>query len=150
MCSMTWAVAASTAQVGGQGKDLLARGHDLADGHILQFEGAVDEGLLEGGQNAEAAGGGGDELEFLGGVDLGALGEGNIEAAEDDGGGILEEADGGAGQGHEDEHGRGDGDGQSFGAAQGEGFGHQFADHHVEVGDEGEAEGDGGDGSMWA
>ena len=57
----------------------------------------------------------------------------------------LEQADGGAGQGHEDQHGRGDGDGQSLGAAQGQGLGHQFADHHVEVGDEGEAEGDGDD-----
>ncbi len=85
-------------QIGRQGKDLLAWGHDLADGHIFQFEGAVDEGLLEGGQDAEAAGGGGDELELLGGVDLGALGEGNVEAAQDDGGGDFEEAQGGAGQ----------------------------------------------------
>ena len=55
-------------EVGRQGKDLLARGHDLADGHILEFEGAVDERFLKGGQDAEAASGGGDELEFLGGV----------------------------------------------------------------------------------
>src|ERR1035437_5496989 len=132
-------------QDGGQGKDLLARGHDLADGHVFQFEGAVDECLLETGENAEAAGGGGDELELLRRVDLGALGEGNVEAAQDEGGGVFKEADGGAGQGHEEEHGRGDGDGESLGAAQGEGFGDEFADHYVEVSDEGEAEGDGDD-----
>src|ERR1035437_5073647 len=91
-------------QDGGQGKDLLARGHDLADGHVFQFEGAEDEG-----------------------------------------GRVFKEADGGAGQGHEEEHGRGDGDGESLGAAQGEGFGDEFADHYVEVSDEGEAEGDGDD-----
>ena len=134
-------------QVGGQGKDLLAGGHDLADGHVFELEDAVDEGLLELGQNAEATGGGGDELELLRRVDLGTLGEGNVETAEDEGGRILEEADGGAGQGHEEEHGRGDGDGQSLGAAQGERFGDEFAYHYVEVGDEGKAEGDGGDGS---
>ena len=41
--------------------------------------------------------------------------------------------------------GAGDSDGESLGAAQCEGLGHQFANHHVEVGDEGEAEGDGCD-----
>ena len=61
--------------VGGQGEDFLARGHDFADGDVVQFQGAVDEGLLEAGQEADAAGGGGDELELVGGVDGGALGE---------------------------------------------------------------------------
>src|ERR1035437_994239 len=111
-------------QDGGQGKDLLARGHDLADGHVFQFEGAVDECLLETGENAEAAGGGGDELELLRRVDLGALGEGNAEAAQDEGGRGFKEGGGGG---------------------QGEGFGDEFADHYVEVSDEGEAEGDGDD-----
>ena len=49
-------------QVGGQGEDFLAGRHDLADGDIVQLEGAVDEGLLKFGQDAHAAGGGGDEL----------------------------------------------------------------------------------------
>jgi hypothetical protein len=133
-------------QIRRQGKNLLARGHDLADGHIIQFEGAVNERLLKAGQYAHAAGGGGDQLEFLGRVDLGALGHGNVEAAQDDGGRALEEAHGGAGQGHEEEHGRRHGDGEGLGAAQGERLGHQFADHHVEVGDDGEADDDGGDG----
>src|ERR1035437_7467630 len=137
-------------QDGGQGKDLLARGHDLADGHVFQFEGAVDECLLETGENAEAAGGGGDELELLRRVDLGAVGGGGGgggkgEAARGEGVRVGKGAGGGAGQGHEEERGRGDGDGESLGAAQGEGFGDEFADHYVEVSDEGEAEGDGDD-----
>ena len=96
-------------QVRGQRKDLLPRGHDLADGHILQFQGAMDERLLKPGQNAHAPGGCGDELELVGRVDLGALGERNIEAAQNDGRRVLEQPHRGAGHGHEDEHGRGDG-----------------------------------------
>ena len=45
------------------------------------------------------------------------------------------------------------GQGQGLGAAEGKRLGHQFADDYVEVGDEGEAEDDGGDvriGVAWA
>ena len=131
--------------VGGQREDLLARGHDLADGNVVKFEGAVDERFLKLGQQAHAAGGGGDELELVGGVDSGALGEGDIEAAQNGGCRYLEQADGGAGEGHEDQHGRRNGDSESLGAAQGQRLGHQFADDDMEVGDEGKAKGDGGD-----
>jgi hypothetical protein len=51
--------------VAGERDDFLARGHDLADGDFVHFEGAVDEALLKRGQDAHAAGGGGDELELL-------------------------------------------------------------------------------------
>jgi hypothetical protein len=97
----------------------------------------MDERLLKARQNAHAPCGCGDELEFVGRVDLGALGEGDIEAAQNDGGRVLEQSHSGAGHGHEDQHGRGDGYGEGLGAAQGERFGHQLAHHHVKIGDEG-------------
>ena len=135
-------------QVRGQGKNLLARGHDLADGHLVQFQGAVDERLLKAGQDAHAAGGGGDQLQLLGRVDLSALGHGNVKAAKDGRGRTLQQAHRRPGQRHEDEHGRGHGDGQRLGAAQGQRFGHQFAYHDLHVGDEGQAQRDGGDVSV--
>ena len=74
----------------------------------------------------------------------GAVGDGNIKSAQNDGSRALEKADGGTGQGHEDQHGRGNGQGQSLGAAQGQRLGDQFADHYIKVGDQGKAEDHGG------
>jgi len=99
----------------------------------------VDEGFLKLGEEPHAAGSGGDELELFRGVHLGALGHGNVEPTQNDGGGAFKQAHGGSHQGHEDEHGRGDSDGESLGTAQGEGLGNEFADHDMEVGNEGEA-----------
>ena len=55
--------------VGGEGEDFAAGGHDLADGDVVELDGAVDDLFLKGGQQAHAAGGGGDELELFGRVD---------------------------------------------------------------------------------
>ena len=55
--------------VGGEGEDLAARGHDLADGDVVELDGAVDDLFLKDGEQAHAAGGGGDELELFGRVD---------------------------------------------------------------------------------
>ena len=44
---------------------------------------------------------------------------------------------------HEDEHGRRHGDRKRLGTAQGKRLGNEFADGHVEVGDDGESDGDG-------
>ena len=123
----------------------MARGHDLPDGDFIQLEGSVDQGLLKLGQQAHAAGGGGDELELLRGVDGGAIGHGDIESEEDDGGRSLEEAHSGAGKGDEKEHGRSDGNRESFSPAQGKRFGHQLANHHMEVSDEAKSKGDSDD-----
>ena len=131
--------------VGGQREDLLARGHDLANGNFVQLQGAVNERLLEFGQQAHAAGGGGDELQFFRRMDGGALRHLDVEAAQDDGGRALEEAHRRTDHGHEDQHGRGHGHGESLGAAQRQGLGDQLPDQDVEVGDEGKAEGDGDD-----
>ena len=35
--------------VGGEGEDLAARRHDLADGDVVELDGAVDDLFLEGG-----------------------------------------------------------------------------------------------------
>ena len=75
--------------VGGQREDLLARGHDLADGHVVEFERAVDQRFLELGQQSHAARGGSDQFELVGGMDSGPLGERNIEAAQNGGRGNL-------------------------------------------------------------
>jgi hypothetical protein len=79
--------------VGGERDDLLARGHDLADGGFVELEGAVDEALLKRRQDAHAAGGGGDELELFGRVDGGFLGHGDLEEMQDDAGGVLQQMD---------------------------------------------------------
>ena len=128
--------------VGGEGEDLAAGRHDLADGDVVELDGAVDDLFLEGGKEAHAAGGGGDELEFFGRVDGAFAAEGSAEEAEDERGGAVHEADGGAGHADEDVHGPGDGEGDALGALEGEGFGDEFAEQDFEVGDDGEGEDD--------
>jgi hypothetical protein len=60
-------------------------------------------------------------------MDGGALRQRDIEAAQNGGGGDLEQANGGTCQGHEDQHGRRNGDSQSLRTAQGQRLGHQLA-----------------------
>ena len=73
--------------VGGEREDLAARSHDLADGDVVQLDGAMDDLFLEGRQQAHAAGGGGDELELLGRVDGALAAERRAEEPQDEGGG---------------------------------------------------------------
>jgi len=51
--------------VGGERDDFLAGGHNFADRGFVEFQGAMDESLLKWWQNAHAAGGCCDELEFF-------------------------------------------------------------------------------------
>ena len=103
----------------------------------------MDEGFLKRRQKAHAAGGGGDKLELVGGVDDGALGHGDVKPVQNGGGRGLEKPDCGTRNRHEHQHGRSHGDGQPFSTAERERLGHQFADDNVEVGDEGKAQRDG-------
>ena len=69
--------------VGGQREDLAARRHDLANGDVVQLDGAMDDLFLEDRQQAHAARGGGDELELLGRVDGALAAERCAEEAQD-------------------------------------------------------------------
>ncbi len=129
--------------VGGEGEDLAARGHDLADGDVVELDGAMDDLFLEDGEQAHAAGGGGDELEFFGGVDRAFAAERGAEEAEDDACGDVHQLHDGAGDADEDVHGAGDGEGDAFGSLEGEGLGDEFAEEDFEVGDEREGDDDG-------
>ena len=44
---MTCALASSTGMFDGQREDSLPRGHDLANGNIVEFDGAMNERLLK-------------------------------------------------------------------------------------------------------
>ena len=57
-------------------------------------------------------------------------------------GGTFEKTDGGPGHGDEKQHGRRHGDGQGSARRKRQGLGHQFADDHMEVGDDGETKGE--------
>ncbi len=48
--------------VGGEREDFAAGSHDLADGDMVELDGAVDDLFLEDWEEAHAAGGGGDEF----------------------------------------------------------------------------------------
>ena len=132
-------------RVAGQGDDLLTRGHDFAYGDLVDFEGAVDDTLLKGRQDAVAPGGRGEEFELFRGVDGDFASHGHAEEAEHEARGGLQQVDGGPGDGHEEQHGAGDGDGEGFRATEGEGFGDELAEEDVEVRDEAEADDDGGE-----
>ncbi len=121
--------------VGGEREDLAARRHDLADGDVVEFDGAVDDLFLEGGKQAHAAGGRGDELELFGRVHGAFAGERRAEETQDEGGGAVHQADGGTRHADEDVHGAGDGEGDALGALQGEGLWDEFAEEEFEVGD---------------
>ncbi len=112
---------------------------------MVELDGAVDDLLLKDGQQAHAAGGGGDELELLGRVDGALAAQRGAEEAEDQRGGAVHHLDRGAGHADEDVHGAGDGEGDALGALQGEGLGDELAEEDLEVGDGGEGEGDGDD-----
>jgi hypothetical protein len=115
----------------------------LAHGDVVEFDGAVDDLFLEGGQQAHAAGCGGDELEFFGRVDGAFAGERRAEETEDDGGREIHEADGRARHADEDVHGSGDGEGDALGTLEGERLGDEFAEEDFKVGDGGEGDDDG-------
>ena len=129
--------------VGGEREDLAARGHDFAHGDVVELDGAMDDLFLKGGQQAHAARGGGDELQLFGRVHGAFAAEGRAEETEDDGGGAVHQADGGARHADEDVHGAGDGEGDALGTLQGEGLGDELAEEELEVGDCGEGEDDG-------
>ena len=62
-CSSTMrAEACCERHVGGEREDLAAGRHDLADGDVVELDGAVDDLFLKDGEQAHAAGGGGDEF----------------------------------------------------------------------------------------
>ena len=128
--------------VGGEGEDLAARRHDLADGDVVELDGAVDDLFLKDREQAHAAGGGGDEFELFGGVDSAFAAQWGAEESEDDGGGGVQQLHDGARDADEDVHGAGDGEGDAFGALEGEGFGDEFAEEDFKVSDEGEGEDD--------
>ncbi len=128
--------------VGGEGEDVAAGGHDLAHGDVVELDGAVDDLFLKDGQQAHAAGRGGDELQFFGRVDGAFAAQWGAEEVEHDGRGGVHQLHDGAGDADEDVHGPGDGEGDAFGALEGEGFGDEFAEEDFEVGDEREGDDD--------
>ena len=130
-------------EVGGEGEDFAARGHDLADGDVVEFDGSVDDLLLKDGEKAHAAGGGGDEFEFFRGVDRAFAAEGRAEEFEDDACGVVQQIHDGAGDADEDVHGAGDGEGDAFCSLEGEGLRDEFAEEDFEVSDEREGDDDG-------
>ena len=103
--------------VGGQRKDSLARGHDLANRNVVEFDCAMNERFLKAREETEPPRSRCDQLEFFGRVNGGALGHRNIEAAKNDGCRPFEQSHGGTRHLHEDEHGRGDRYCQGFGTA---------------------------------
>jgi len=102
----------------------------------------MDQRLLILGQHAHAARGCGDELQLFRRVNGRPIGNGNIEPAQHHGCRALQEPHRRPGQFHEHQHGRRYGYGQRIRPAQGKRFGYQLADHHVEIGNDSEAERD--------
>ena len=129
--------------VGRQGKNPGTRDHDLAHGDFAQFERALDHLFLELGNDAEAAGGGHDQLQLLRRMDHGGTHLMGPEAAQHEAGRSADHAQERARHGHEEIHGSGDGQGHALGPLQGHGLRHDFAQDNVEVGDEDEGQRDG-------
>ena len=129
-------------QAGWEREDAAARGHDLTDDDVAELDGAVDDLFLKGGQQTHAARGGGDQLEFIGRVDLTLATQGRLEEPEDEGGGSVHQSHAGAGHTDEDIHGAGDGEGDAFGALQSEGLGDEFSKEDFKVGDDAEGDDD--------
>ena len=131
-------------EVAGQGKNVRAGDHDFAHGNAVEFDGAVDHLFLELGDLAELAAGGDDELEFVGRVDGAAAARvAGAEEPQHQAAGAAHEKQHGAGEGEEGFHGRGDGQGDLLGALQGQGLRNEFAENHVQVGDQAEGDHDG-------
>ena len=110
---------------------------------MVELDGAMDDLFLKDGEQAHAAGGGGDEFELFGRVDGAFAAQRSAEESEDDGGGDVQQLHDGAGDADEDVHGTGDGEGDALGALEGEGLGDEFAEQDFEVGDQREGEDDG-------
>ena len=128
--------------VGGEREDLAARSHDLADGDVVQLDGAMDDLFLEDGQQAHAAGRGGDELELLGRVDGALAAERCAKEAQDQRGGVVHQPHRRTRDADEDVHGAGDGERDALGSLQRERLGNQLAEQHLEVSDERERDDD--------
>ena len=128
--------------VGGEGEDLAARGHDLADGDVIELDGPMDDLFLKDREQAHAAGGGGNELELFGGVDGSFAAQWGAEETEDDRGGGVQQLHDGARDADEDVHGAGDGEGDALGSLQSEGFGDEFAKQNFKVSDQAEGQDD--------
>ena len=131
--------------------ELVAGGHDGADGLVGQAEETLDHVALLGFEHAVLGALGEDGLELLFGDAL-ALLVAEAEEAEDGVRGAAEDPDDrGADAGHLLEPG-GDEDGDAFGVAEGGAFGDEFADDEGEVGrrdddgGEGQGGGEGGQG----
>ena len=132
-------------EVGWKREDLAAGCHDLADGDLVELDGAVDDLFLEGGQQAHATSGGGDELKSSGewtapSPRRGARKSLRTTVAEE-----LMQLDGRTGDADEDVHGAGNGECDAFGALKGERLGDELAEEDLEVSDDGKGE-DNGDG----
>ncbi len=130
-------------EVGGEREDLAARRHDLADGDVVQLDGAMDDLFLKDGQETHAAGSGGDELDLFGRVDGAFAVQRRAEEFEHEGGGAVHQLHSRAGDADEDVHRPGDGEGDALGALQRERLGDEFAEQNFEVSDEGEGDDDG-------
>ncbi len=130
-------------QACGEGKDLAARGHDFADGDVVEFDCAMDDFLLKWREKAHAAGGGGDEFEFLRRVHGAFAAERRSEETQDQGSRVIHQADGGAGHADEDVHRAGHGEGNAFGALEGESLRNEFAQENFKIGDGGKGEDNG-------
>jgi len=112
----------------GEGEDLAARGHDLANGDVVELDGAVDDLLLKDGEEAHAARSCSDELQLLRGVDRALATQRRAEEFEDKRGGAVHQLHDRASDADEDVHGAGDCEGNAFGALEGERFGDEFAE----------------------
>src|ERR1700691_1903568 len=131
-------------EVGGQRKNIGTSDHDFADGDAVEFDGVVDHLFLRGGNLADLAAGGDDELEFVGGVDgAAAAGITGAEKPQDQASGAAHEKKYGACEGEERFHGSSHSQGDLLGALQGESLGDEFAEQDVEIGDEAEGDDDG-------
>lgn len=121
-----------------EGEDAATRRHDLAHGDVAEFDGAMDDLLLENRKQAATACGRGDELDLLRGMDVAFAGERNAEEAQNKGSGGLHKLDCGTGDADEDVHRSGDGQGNAFAALHGQTFRDLFAEEDFEVRDAGE------------
>ena len=127
--------------VRGQGKNLLPRRHDLSHRNVAEFQRPVHQRLLKLRQNPQPPRRRGDQLQFLGRVNLrGAFRGRNIERAQHHCRRATEQSHGGARDRHKNEHGRCNAHGQCLRAPQGERLRYQLTRHNVKIGDDGEAE----------
>ena len=128
----------------GQRKNIGPRDHDFADGDAVEFDGVVDHFFLRLGNLAELAAGGDDELEFVGRMNGAPRRVSRApKIRKHQAAGAAHEEKYRAGEGEERLHGRGHGQGNLLGTLQGQRLRNEFAQNHVQVGDQAESDGDG-------